>query len=677
MPNKPYYKYNLNLGSTVGSITIRYNGNDPVNPIPVKFQVTWNGFSYTNGFKGSTAYNTELSLKGFTLASPYSSGATEDNLIFNKSLASPSSAVLEIFLPIYNSLADFRIICPAAPTATPTATPPGWTPDPTATPGPTATLSPTATPGPTATLGPTPTPGPPLPPKPPGPGGPTTHVHYCWNGDRGLNSPESANGLFSNFAFADDNDPGVGDHWVVEWCEIRYDDSVHALLTRRKQPCLYPGGTNISAFKFIGNPSGLSFNISSRGVFKTRSCGDCVDPETWYDIQSYINPSAFNNIKSCGGTSWEFYSLVAGYSGSSSFSQNQTGTPSVINLAHKPVRVESLSGRLYNSQSQLIQSFTTSVTNKTLVVDRIDQSTCITSGYLDTVNGVVHLNWQGSDPVSLVVSYSGGLSLPNGITGALGEYITFSTGVKLYQESVTYGELLSVAPNICTSNIYQARSVMLDLLYIQDYMTKFSPNLSSTIAQRRSQMPQPKDTGSTDDCCKSIDTQLVSPPCDESNGGWFPSDNCTCQEYLSNPNDPSMGGPFETESDCLSAMQNKNKKYVTVYCSSNAWQDTGVTINGSVSITATGVATWNESGGTATPDGLTDTGACLNYPGCSPMSGECHMKLIGRISGGSPFVVGSSYSGSPGSGTLELRQNDACVSDNSGTYSVIITTDCP
>ena len=155
MPNKPYYKYNLNLGSTIGEIIIRYNGNPGgVNTpeIPVKFQVTWNGTSYTNGFKGNTAYNTELSLKGFTLASPYSSGTTIDDLKFNKILASPSSAILEIFLPIYNSLADFSIICPAAPTATPPATPPGWTPGPTATPS-----TPTSTPEPT---GPTPTPEP-------------------------------------------------------------------------------------------------------------------------------------------------------------------------------------------------------------------------------------------------------------------------------------------------------------------------------------------------------------------------------------------------------------------------------------------------------------------------------------------------------------------------------------
>jgi hypothetical protein len=156
MPNKPYYKYNINLGSTVGEIKIRYDGNPGgVNTpeIPVKFQVTWNGTSYTNGFKGSTTYNTELSLKGFTLASPYSSGTTIDDLKFNKILASPSSAILEIFLPIYNSLADFSIICPAAPTATPTATPPGWTPGPTATP----TSTPTST-GPTPTPDPTETP---------------------------------------------------------------------------------------------------------------------------------------------------------------------------------------------------------------------------------------------------------------------------------------------------------------------------------------------------------------------------------------------------------------------------------------------------------------------------------------------------------------------------------------
>jgi hypothetical protein len=153
MPNKPYYKYDLNLGSITGNITVSYNGNpggvNPV-PIPVKFQVNWNSVVYTNGFKGDGSYNTQLISAGFTAATPYSSGST-DSLTFNKNLAAPASAVLEIFLPIDNSLADFSIVCPVAPTPGPTATLPGFTPGPTTTPGITATPGPTATPTPTPT----------------------------------------------------------------------------------------------------------------------------------------------------------------------------------------------------------------------------------------------------------------------------------------------------------------------------------------------------------------------------------------------------------------------------------------------------------------------------------------------------------------------------------------------
>jgi hypothetical protein len=57
------------------------------------------------------------------------------------------------------------------------------------------------------------------------------------------------------------------------------------------------------------------------------------------------------------------------------------------------------------------------------------------------------------------------------------------------------------------------------------------------------------------------------------------------------------------------------------------------------------------------------------------------MALVGRIgTGGTGFSVGSSYSGSPGTGRLYLRQNDTCVADNAGTFTGTISVEedpCP
>jgi hypothetical protein len=54
------------------------------------------------------------------------------------------------------------------------------------------------------------------------------------------------------------------------------------------------------------------------------------------------------------------------------------------------------------------------------------------------------------------------------------------------------------------------------------------------------------------------------------------------------------------------------------------------------------------------------------------------MALIGRVDSGSPFLVGSSYTGTPGAGRLYLRQNDGTVYDNGGSFVGTITTDpCP
>jgi len=118
----------------------------------------------------------------------------------------------------------------------------------------------------------------------------------------------------------------------------------------------------------------------------------------------------------------------------------------------------------------------------------------------------------------------------------------------------------------------------------------------------------------------------------------------------------------------------------TVNVAANAWVDTGVTLaaGASVAITATGTVEWAGDGSAATPNGVpADSCGCCD--GGSVTSSFCHMALIGRIgTSGTPFLVGSSYSGSPGAGLLYLRQNDTVVGDNSGSFTGTITTDpCP
>ncbi len=121
-------------------------------------------------------------------------------------------------------------------------------------------------------------------------------------------------------------------------------------------------------------------------------------------------------------------------------------------------------------------------------------------------------------------------------------------------------------------------------------------------------------------------------------------------------------------SGCLPSLVSAN---FTVNVAVNGWVSTGLTIpaGATVTITASGTVAWAGPGTTATPDGIPS--GCRDHAGCDSGAGllaVCHMRLIGRIDG-VMFDVGSSYTGQPGAGLLELRQNDVCVGDNSGSYT--------
>jgi hypothetical protein len=231
--------------------------------------------------------------------------------------------------------------CPA-PTPTPTATPPGFTYPPTATPTATATATPTATPTatdigpsptPTGTPGASPTPtatahipagylvsGTPLDVRCCGSMGRGGEVHLFWDGFENLDTAYGDTGEGSYIMF-DDNiqitsqvTPAEGskiDHYAIEWIEVHQDDSVHAILSERKQICHYPGTNIASSFITIGSPKAAYAATDCKDNVRA-NCGDCSYSATWclYRI-NYIQP-LFKTLKYFGGIDWESMKYIAG-----------------------------------------------------------------------------------------------------------------------------------------------------------------------------------------------------------------------------------------------------------------------------------------------------------------------------------------------------------------------------
>lgn len=89
---------------------------------------------------------------------------------------------------------------------------------------------------------------------------------------------------------------------------------------------------------------------------------------------------------------------------------------------------------------------------------------------------------------------------------------------------------------------------------------------------------------------------------------------------------------------------------------SDGWLDTNTDLTAADSLAITVTGTVPEGGGTATPDGK--AGDCANANRFDTRF--CYMAMLGKIgTTGTPFLVGSSYSGSPGAGRFYLRVNRA------------------
>lgn len=170
--------------------------------------------------------------------------------------------------------------------------------------------------------------------------------------------------------------------------------------------------------------------------------------------------------------------------------------------------------------------------------------------------------------------------------------------------------------------------------------------------------------------------------CAESQSCNVSSGNCVnkCGSGTTYCNTTASGGAYayaccSSGTKCCGAsgcLPNTATTTFNVNVATNGWQDTGVDVSGSVTITATGTATWAGGRSDATPNGV-PSGECFNYISCSVDGSLCHMRLMGRVDAGALFSVGTSYTGTPGTGRLFLRTNDVCTSDNAGSFTATIT----
>lgn len=133
---------------------------------------------------------------------------------------------------------------------------------------------------------------------------------------------------------------------------------------------------------------------------------------------------------------------------------------------------------------------------------------------------------------------------------------------------------------------------------------------------------------------------------------------------FTNPTSSNIISPLKTnEINILTINQISDSAKVAV-SSSQSWQNSGFSIiKGSrLDIQATGLVTWNTSGSTSGPDGVSFADSKLDnrFP---------HEALLGRIGTSAPFLIGSSFKGLvEENGILQLATNDTSRFDNQGSF---------
>ena len=105
-----------------------------------------------------------------------------------------------------------------------------------------------------------------------------------------------------------------------------------------------------------------------------------------------------------------------------------------------------------------------------------------------------------------------------------------------------------------------------------------------------------------------------------------------------------------------------------MYVRDNFWTDTGLTVNGAWSVSASGTAQWRNY---PYKDYAGPTGVSGNFAGVSVDPRFPHFSVIAKV-GSVVYGVGNFASGT-GSGKLSVRVNDTNVIDNEGVFSIKIS----
>jgi len=472
----------------------------------------------------------------------------------------------------------------------------------------------------------------------------------------GFNNPDAAydegSGSGSYIMFDDnvirtaqvtDSEGSKIDHYAIEWIEIHQDNSVHAILSERKQVCHFPISTIATGFRTIGSPVAASL-AQSCSPQKKVECGTCKYSEVWCLFRiNYIQPR-FRKLKRFGGLNWEAMKYISSLSITGSGANGPIGAGiSFYNGPYFRPLTPNVAGA-YNESA------------------------------LDSGNGM--------DVFGPIISNS--IQIDN--LKRSGQY----------DIKDTIAERIALLPRSAPGGSDDPCCSASDLEFTKGNCPKEPTNdwwiIPDCNCDRSGGDPgygAGGPFGTELECNRSTPCgssfRCVNGECSETYSGFYPTiEDCivNCPYPRVTPgttSSPPPTTPETTPATTPGTTPSTCETTITVYGNNSGWTDTGVDIpdGASVTITATGTVTWNQEGSTATPDGIGS--GCLNHTGCSPMASECHVKLIGSIDDqpatcGSCFAVGSSYSGSQGPGRLYLRCNDRCVGDNGGSFSVTITT---
>lgn len=105
------YTFEVNFGTQTGMCGIQYNASH----IPDKFDITWNGITVSTGYVGCNEYNNQLLNAGVPSSqintTPHP-GNGAGQLLFNKTSAFPTTAVITVTGVIGNTGWNFSGICP-------------------------------------------------------------------------------------------------------------------------------------------------------------------------------------------------------------------------------------------------------------------------------------------------------------------------------------------------------------------------------------------------------------------------------------------------------------------------------------------------------------------------------------------------------------------------------------